>query len=316
MDLNIYSVVIPVYKNEESLPELLEALRKLDLDLQGALEAVFVVDGSPDRSLEVLKRELPREPFSSRLLVLSRNFGSFAAIRAGLAEGSGPLFAVMAADLQEPPELLLRFHQILREGATDVVVGTRESREDPWPARTASRLFWWLYRTFIDSEMPPGGVDVFACTAQFKDCILSLNEANSTLVGLIFWVGFRRMVVGYRRRARSRGRSAWTLGRRMKYFFDSVFAFSDLPVRILMAAGLLSFLVSVVFALVVAVDRWVGAIPVPGYAATVVTILFFAGLNALGLGLIGSYVWRTFENTKQRPASLVLESTRFGGQRA
>jgi len=309
----MYSVIIPVYKNEEALPELLAALKRLDQSVGGQLEAVFVVDGSPDQSLTLLRRDLASQTFPSRLLALSRNFGSFAAVRAGLAAGQGPLFAVMAADLQEPPELFTQFFKLLSSGEVDVVVGTRESRQDPWLSRLASSLFWSLYRTFIDPQMPPGGVDIFGCTAKFRDCLLALNESNTTLVGLVFWMGFRRRIVGYKRLARRHGSSAWTSGRRFKYLLDSLFAFSDLPIRLLIIGGLLSFMFSASFAVVVLIDKWLGAIPVPGYAAMVLTILFFAGLNSLGLGIIGSYVWRAFENTKHRPSSLVLEDLRFKG---
>lgn len=307
----MFSLVIPVYKNEESLPELLEACQGLAKCLEDRLEVVFVVDGSPDRCAELLHDRLPGLPLDSRLLVLSRNFGSFPAIRAGLAEADGPFFAVMAADLQEPPELVEKFFRVLEKEPIDVVLGRRESRDDPLLSRLGSRIFWAVYRRFVQPEMPPGGVDAFGCNLRFRDRLLALEESNSTLVGLIFWLGFRRRLVPYRRQARRHGKSAWTLGRKMRYLLDSVFAFSDLPIRVLVLLGAVGLMLSVSLSLVVFVARVTGAIDVPGYAATVLVISFFAALNSFGLGILGSYVWRAFENTKRRPQVVVMSRSEF-----
>jgi polyisoprenyl-phosphate glycosyltransferase len=310
----MFSLVIPVYRNEGSIPDLLAELEQMSEKLERRLEVVFVVDGSPDRSADLLAERLPACGFRSRLILLSRNFGSFAAIRAGLAEASGPYFAVMAADLQEPPELILSFFRALASGPVDVVLGTREGRADPASVRIPSQVFWSLYRRFVQPDMPPGGVDVFGCNLSFRNHLLSLQEANSTLVGLLFWLGFRRKLIGYQRRPRRHGRSAWSFGRRVGYLVDSVFAFSDLPIRLLVAVGVLGLVLSVSLSMVVLVARLTGAISVPGYAATVLVIAFFAALNSFGLGIIGSYVWRAFENTKARPQPLVMSRFEFEGE--
>jgi glycosyltransferase involved in cell wall biosynthesis len=307
----MYSLVIPVFRNESSIPELLRALADLNEKLGRELEAVFVVDGSPDRCAELLELELPRQEFHSKLVLLSRNFGAAAAVRAGLAEARGPWFAMMAADLQEPPELVLAFFRALEKEPVDVVIGTRTKRGDPPLSRWASQLFWLFYRKLVQPEMPPGGVDVFGCNQAFRDHLLALHESNSTLVGLLFWLGFRRKLFPYERRARQHGKSAWTVGRKLRYLTDSVFAFSDLPVRLLVLVGTVGLLFSVVFALVVLVARLSGAIPVPGYAGTALLITFFAALNSFGLGVIGSYLWRAFENTKRRPEAVVMSRVEF-----
>jgi len=144
--------------------------------LDGAFEPVFVVDGSPDRSLELLQEMLPSSDFPSQIISLSRRFGSFAAIRANLASGSEDLFAVMAADLQKQPELIVSFQDAMQSGRYDVAVGCRDSRSDPLPDRLFSIAFWELYRTFVQREVPRGGVDVFGCTGRFRAEILRLRE--------------------------------------------------------------------------------------------------------------------------------------------
>ena len=305
------SVVIPVYRNAENIPSLLEALQQLDQDLDGDLEVVFVVDGSPDDSALRLSTELPTLGMRAQLLTLSRNFGSFEAIRAGLEAGRGDYFAVMAADLQEPPSLMASFHQRLRSGECDITIGQRATRDDPALRRLMSTTFWAFYRRFVVPDVPPGGLDVFGCTRAVRDQILRLRERNSSLVGLLLWVGFRREYVRYERRAREIGESAWSLRKRLAYLMDSVFSFSALPIQILLRLGTLGLGVSAVFSLVVIATKLFSEIPVPGYAATVLVVTFFGALNCFGLGVVGQYVWRTFENTKLRPGHIVASREEF-----
>jgi glycosyltransferase involved in cell wall biosynthesis len=299
------SVVIPVYRNEANVPDLLRALASLHGDLGGELEVVFVVDGSPDRSYPLLRAALPDQPFRSKLVLLSRNFGSFAAIRAGLAQASGEFLAVMAADLQEPPELILRFREALAAGDCDVVLGTREGRQDPLLSRMSSKAFWWFYRRFVQRGMPAGGLDVFACTRAFADQLLKLEEANSSLVGLVVWLGYRSRTLAYHRQVRQAGKSAWTFTKKWKYLFDSIFAFTDLPLRLLSFLGTSAVACSIIISIVAIASRLAGRIPVQGYTVTVVLIMFFGGINAIGVSLLGGYLWRAFDNTKARPNYLV-----------
>jgi len=310
----MYSLIIPVYKNEESIPELVEVMTWLNTQLDGKLEAVFVVDGSPDKSAYLLQKLLPKQVFASNLLLLSRNFGSFSAIRTGLQAATGPYFAVMAADLQEPPELILDFFYSLDNDEADVVLGTRSTRRDPWLSRLISNIFWATYRKFVVPQVPSGGVDVFGCNLAFRDCLQSFEEANTSLVALIFWAGFRRKHVAYERRARKYGVSAWTFGKKFNYLMDSVFAFTDLPIKALLGLGTLGLLVSMIFAVVELIAHLSGHITVPGYVSTILVLLFFGALNMLGLGVAGSYAWRAYENTKHRPAAVIARKIGYRGK--
>ncbi len=307
----MYSLIIPVFRNEGSIPELLAQLRALHRGLEGKLEVVFVDDGGPDRSAAILRDELPAQPFASKLLAHSRNFGSFAAIRSGLREASGPYFAVMAADLQEPTSLAGEFFQVLAKGEADVVIGRREARDDPFFSSLASRLFWSTYRLLIQPDVPKGGIDVFGCNLACRDQLLALDESNSSLVGLLLWIGFRRALVPYTRLPRRHGKSAWSFSRKLRYMMDSLYAFSDLPVRLLVRGGAMSIAFAALFGAIVLVERLRGAIPVPGYTVVVLMIMFFGGLNSLGLGIVGGYVWRAYENTKRRPNAIVMSQLSF-----
>lgn len=301
----IYSVIVPIYRNEESLPRLLDALGEMNTQLEGKLEVVFVIDGSPDRCYEVLKAKLDGLSFAAQLIAHSRNFGSFPAIRSGLIAAKGDFFGVMAADLQEPPELLIQFFAALKNDEADVTIGTRSGRSDPLVSRIASGIFWGLYRRLVVRDMPEGGVDIFGCNRAFRDQLLSLEESRSSLIALIFWLGFRRKFVSYTRRVREEGKSAWTLSKKIDYMLDSVFAFTDYPIRLLMRIGAIGSLISVIMALIVIIGRVSGAIDVPGYAATMLTVLFLGALNLFGLGLVGTYAWRSYENSKKRPLAIV-----------
>ena len=309
-----HSIIIPVYKNELNIPRLLVALEDLNQKLGSALEVVFVVDGSPDKSFEILKENLPSAKFQSQLLAHSRNFGSFPAIRSGLHAAKGIYLAVMAADLQEPPELVLDFFKALAANECDVVIGTRNGRNDPLLSRLLSSLFWRFYRKIVVPEMPEGGVDIFGCNKVFCEELLKLEESRSSLVALVFWLGFRRKFINYERLSRLEGKSAWTFVKKVDYMMDSVFAFTDLPIRLLTRVGMFGCMISILLGIIIVLARLTGDVTVPGYAATMLVVLFFGTLNLFGLGLVGTYAWRGYENTKRRPMAIVSLIQEFQGQ--
>ncbi len=307
----ILSVVVPVYKNEGSLPDLLDRFASLEFPDGIDCHVVFVIDGSPDRSEELLRLRLPGWPLPASLVVLSRNFGSFAAIRAGLEVADGDYCAVVAADLQEPPELLVDFVNELERGEVDLVLGERAGRDDPLSSRATSGLFWKLYRRFVQPDMPAGGVDVFACNATVREAIIGLRESNSSLVGLLIWLGFRRTTVTYHRQERTEGTSGWTVAKKVRYMSDSIFSFTDLPIRLLLGVGVFGCVSVVVLAVVVLLAWAVSEVEVPGYTPLILSILFIGFLVTFSLGIVGSYVWRTYDNTKRRPLTIRQSLDRF-----
>ncbi len=306
------SLVVPVYRNEENIPDLLRALSALAAEVPG-FEVVLVVDASPDNAEALLRAALPNLGYPAQLLSLSRNFGAFAAIREGLAQARGRFFAVMAADLQEPPELVEHFFGVLRADGADLCLGVRRSRADPGMSRFLSQAYWRLYRRFVIREVPAGGVDVFGCNEAVRTALLSLNERSGSLIGQLFWVGFRRREVPYDRRARAKGTSAWHFSKRVRYFVDSVFAFSDLPIHLLVAMGGAGAALSAVVAVVVLAAWLLREIPVEGYVPIMLAVLFFGFATLLALGIIGVYVWRTSENVRGRPNAIVASREVTGG---
>ena len=306
------SLVVPVFRNEANIPGLLTRCAELSRALDGDLEVVFVVDASPDRSWELLHEGLQEADYSVQLVALSRNFGSFAAIRQGMECAGGNAIAVMAADLQEPADLILEFFSTLATGDYDIVLGSRGERKDPALSSLLSRTFWAIYRRLVMPEIPPGGVDVFGCNRRFADELLKLEETNNFLVGQLMWLGFRRRTIRYDRQERTHGRSAWTLVKKFRYLVDSVYAFTSLPITALLLMGVVGLGAAAALAIAVIIAKITGGVAVPGYAATVITILFFSGINLVGLGIIGLYVWKAYVNTMQRPQSIIMRHEKLG----
>ena len=305
------SLVVPVYKNEENLPRLLTELEAFAATFPAALEVVFVVDASPDRSLRILQEQLPAWPVPSQLVELSRNFGSFAAIAAGMRAARGEFMAALSADLQEPLSLVAEFHRIMAAGEADVVFGHRTGRTDALASSLMSDLFWRLYRRFVVPDMPKGGVDMFGCTRNVRDVFSGMKEVNTNLIALLLWLGFRRAFVPYQRQPRREGRSAWTLARKVRYALDSVFAFTDLPIRALLVMGSAGTAIAVLAGVTVFIGWATGHVPVLGYTPLMLVITFFGGLTALGLGITGQYLWLTLQNSRGRPTFVVRESRSF-----
>jgi glycosyltransferase involved in cell wall biosynthesis len=306
-----YSLVVPVYRNESTVRELVDRIEELSARLWFELEAIFVIDGSPDRSREILVGLLSSSSLPSRIVDHSRNFGSFASIRTGLAAARGEYCAVMAADLQEPISLVEDFFRSLHDGTHDVAVGIRESRGDSKLSAWSSRTFWTVYRQWVQREMPAGGIDMFACTRTVRNVLIELDESNTSLVGLLIWLGFRRIEVPYDRLPRPSGKSGWTLQRRFRYLLDSTYSFTDLPITLLLAIGLFGVVASVVAGTVVVAAWAFGTISVAGYTPLMLTLLLGVSVIVSGLGIIGSYVWRTYENTKRRPSAIVMRTQAF-----
>ena len=308
--MNSYSVsiVVPVYKNEGSIEHLLNRISEISGAVTGSVEAVFVVDGSPDKSLEVLRSSLPRDGFDSKVLLLSRNFGAFSAIRAGLREARGEATVVMAADLQEPTSLILDMLGIVQRDEADVAVGVRQSRKDGVVSRTLSAVFWKVFNRVSSLELPRGGVDIFALSRSARETLNSFEESSTSLIGLIYWMGFRRQEVPYHRVERQVGKSSWSLQKRINYAKDSITAFSEFPLSVFLWSGVIGAVVSLVFAFIGAFQYIFTSDHQSQREITAIGLLFVASYLMAGLGIIGTYLWRLAENVRNRPDSITWKT--------
>jgi glycosyltransferase involved in cell wall biosynthesis len=302
------SVVVPVYKNEGAIDNLLNRISEISRAVTGTVEAVFVVDGSPDKSLETLRSQLPMAGFDAKVLLLSRNFGAFSAIRAGLREAHGDATVVMAADLQEPTSLITDMLGIVQRDEADVAVGVRRSRKDGVVSRTLSAAFWKVFNRVSSLELPRGGVDIFALSRSARETLNSFEESSTSLIGLIYWMGFRRQEVPYHRVERQVGKSSWSLQKRINYAKDSITAFSEFPLSVFLWSGVIGAVVSLVFALIGAFQYIFTSDHQSQREITAIGLLFVASYLMAGLGIIGTYLWRLAENVRNRPDSITWKT--------
>jgi glycosyltransferase involved in cell wall biosynthesis len=307
-----YSIVVSVYRNALTLPAVVEVLSGFSGELDGPLEVIFVIDGSPDQSETILRELLPNAPFRSQLITLSRNFGANSAMKFGLGASEGAFVANMAADLQEPISLIRDMFEALSTGEYDIAVGVRTKRLDPLTQTVNAKIFWAFYRRFVQREVPEGGISVFGCTRQVADELTRLEESHSNPVGLLYWLGFRRIEVPYVRGARLEGKSSWTFGMKVRSLLDSVYSFTDLPVTVITTIGALGVVVSFCLGVSILIAALAGGIDVRGYASLMLVLISIGSSVLLSLGVIGSYVWRTYENTKQRPSAIPMSRETYG----
>ena len=305
-DFRLISLVVPVYHNAPSLPDLLVAFQNLsarntDLDF----EYIFVDDGSTDQSFAVLEQLATAEP---RMVVvkLSRNFGSNAAILAGLTQARGAAIAAISADLQDPPELI---HEMLAKwrAGSKVVLAAREGRDDPGFTSVLSDVFYGLFRRYAIKTMPKRGFDFFLIDRQVCDLLTTIQENNAYLMGLILWMGFKPDVLYYQRRAREKkyGTSMWTLAKKVKYFIDSFVAFSYFPVRVASLLGFALSTLGILYAAFIVINRLITRVEVEGWTSLMVVLLVVSGAQMMMIGILGEYMWRTLDETRKRPRFIV-----------
>lgn len=304
------SLIIPVLNEEENIPHVVEALDAAFAGEQDvALEIVFVDDGSRDGTFAVLSA-LVKKDARLRIIRFSRNFGSHAALLAGFEHCTGDAAAYLAADMQEPPSVLCQMIVKWRDGA-QVVWGTREHRDDPLSARLFSRIYSSLMRRIALKDMPRTGLDLCLIDRKVIHAVVEMREKNTSIFGLILWAGFAQAFVPYSRQARKHGKSRWTLSKKIKLVVDSFVAFSFFPIRLVTYLGLCLSAAGFCYGLFVAVRALLGYTPVQGWASVVTLIVMLSGVQLLMLGIVAEYLWRTFDETRQRPPFVIRDLAGF-----
>lgn len=300
------SIVTPVYYNEANIPHTYPRLTSVAKRIAGtSYELIFVDDGSRDGSLEVLRALQQKDPHIV-ILKLSRNFGSFNAIQAGLSVAKGNAVGIISADLQDPPELFEEMYEHWKMGKK-IVMATREGRRDPLMSRVFACLFYAIIRRFALPQMPRGGFDFVLIDKQIVSLILRINERHASLMALITWLGFPNFTITYTRQERKHGVSRWTFMKKFNLFIDTFTAFSFFPIRLISFLGLILSLTSFAYAMFILYLRIANGINVEGWAALAIMILFISGFQLLSLGIIGEYLWRNFDQSKQRPNYIIEE---------
>ncbi len=303
----LLSVVTPAYNEAQNLAILAERLIATLAATGLDWEWVVVDDHSTDDTFAILARLAAQHP-RIRAVRFARNFGSHAAIACGLDEAKGDAVVMLAADLQDPPEVIEQLIAEWRKGA-HVVWAVRAHREgEPRSTIWFSRLYYWLMRNVVGlKEIAETGADFFLLDRRVVDAAKGFQESHTSILGLLAWLGFRQVSVAYDKQARRHGRSGWTLEKRLKLVADSVTSFTYLPIRLMSYVGFLVALLGFLYAGIVVVNAIAGR-PVQGWSSLMVVVLVIGGIQMLMMGVLGEYLWRALDEARRRPR-YVIETT-------
>jgi glycosyltransferase involved in cell wall biosynthesis len=302
------SIVVPVFNEEACVAPFLDALGHAMHDSNVHTAVIFVDDGSTDSTAGAIRNVRPDYSIEIFLVRFARNFGKEAAICAGLDVAAGDAVVVMDIDLQDPPALVPAFVERWRQGA-DIVYGARRTRdEDSWAKRASANAFYRVFNRMAHRAIPPDAGDFRLMDRRVVEVLRLLPERSRFTKGLFAWPGFRVESVAFDRPARVAGESRWSPRALWSYGLNGVFNFSSAPLRIWSYAGAVLMLAGLTFALIVLLQALVGDIPIPGYASTIILIVMLGGLQIIGIGMLGEYLGRTFDETKRRPLYVVAES--------
>jgi dolichol-phosphate mannosyltransferase len=298
------SFVIPVFRNEGSIFPTYEKIKNLLFKLNLDYEFIFVNDGSDDNSIFELVN-IHNEDNKVKVLSFSRNFGQVPAIIAGMKEVTGDAAISLSADLQEPIELIESMITKWKAG-NEIVICHRVDREDSFIANNTSAVFYKLIK-ISNPKMPKGGFDFLLIDKKALIYFNEIDERNRFFQGDILWLGFNTAFIPYNRLKRTIGKSQWTLSKKMKYFIDGLLNTSYVPIRLMSLIGIIISLLGFIYSFVIAYNRFFNNTPFDGWAPIMILILIIGGLIMLMLGIIGEYVWRTYDETRKRPIYIIKD---------
>jgi dolichol-phosphate mannosyltransferase len=302
------SVVIPVYWNADSIPLLGEKLSEFEQNLEAldlTLEVICIDDGSGDNSLAKLL-ELRSRRAGTKVLSLSRNFGSVAASKTGLRFVTGDCFIIVAADLQDPLEQVFEMAKHWKAGHR-LVISRRESRDDPFMTKAFAWLYYRLVRLLVVKDYPAGGFDLMLMDRMMLPYLAgSGKHTNPTIYA--FWLGFQPVILPYHRRSREHGKSRFTFAKKLNFMIDSISGFSVVPIRLISGFGMIVALLSFMYGLNLFIYAALGHSAVRGFYTLATLIAFFSGLILVMLGVVGEYIWRIFDNVNAKPESVIANT--------
>lgn len=300
------TIVIPVYNEELIIDQLYERTIKA-LDAIGEpFEIVCVDDGSSDQTMEKLVA-YHQQDSRFKAISLSRNFGHQPAVLAGLTHACGDYIGVMDGDLQDPPEVFKDFFEKLKEGY-DVVYAVRKKRKENLLKRSAYWLYYRILQNMSKMKLPLDSGDFSLFTRRVLDEMLKMPEHSLFLRGIRYWVGYRQTGMEYERDARSAGEPKYSFVQLLRLAYNGIFSFSDVPIKLLGRIGFLAILVSIIYALyVIFMKVMYGNVP-QGFTSLILAIIFFGGIQLVGLRILGEYLHRIYDETRKRPLFIVKKS--------
>jgi len=302
----LISVIIPIFNEYEGIPFLVESLNEFFRENRNLnAEVIFVNDGSRDHSVERLV-SMDHKSYKAKVISFSRNFGSHAALRAGISHASGDYICFNYADLQDPLELIVRMKELMEQG-NDIVWAQRESTKVPWGEKMFSKFYASLMKKFAFKNFPEKGFDIVMFNRKVATEVNKNVEANSSIFLQILGMGFRQTNITYKKRERKTGVSKWTLSKKIKLFIDSFVAFSYAPIRFVTIVGILFFFIGCLWAVYIIVRKLVFDDLAAGWPAMLSILMIGFGITNISLGIIAEYLWRTLDASRKRQVFIIDE---------
>ena len=304
-----YSIVIPVFQNERTLNDLYEQIKKAiifqNIKLNG--EIIFVDDGSTDQSYKKLM-EIKNldDKINCTVIKLTRNFGQGAAIFAGYEYAKGNCVINLAADLQDPPEVVDKMLKDYFSSNYDAIIPVRRSRDDSLYRKVGSYIFYWLIRKLSFKNIPLSGFDFYLLDKKVVKFMLSSSDSDPFMQGQILWSGYKTKFINYDRAKRANGNSKHTFSKLLKFFIDAIMNYSFFPIRLMSYSGFFCSLIGFIYGFWILISRLAyGPGKAWGWASLMIVILIIGGIQMIMLGIIGEYVWRTLSQTRNRPHYII-----------
>ena len=302
------SVVVPLYNEEESLPELYAWIERVMKAHGFSYEVIFVNDGSTDRSWQIIE-ELSRESDAVHGIKFRRNYGKSPALYCGFEKAQGDVVITMDADLQDPPSLLPSMLRAIREEGYDSVATRRVNRKGEPPVRSFfARMFYKLIRKMSDTDIVDGARDFRLMNRPFVDALLELNEYNRFSKGLFGWVGFRTKWIEFENTERIAGETKWSFFQLVRYSLDGMISFSTAPLKLASFTGMFMCIISFLAIIFIIVRQLLFGGSAFGWPSMACIVIFIGGIQLLCIGILGSYLSRTYMEVKKRPIYICKES--------
>lgn len=304
------SLIIPCFNEQEALPLFYDEVTRVLKTMRCAYELLFVNDGSRDETLTILKGFAEKDEHVT-YLSLSRNFGKEAAMYAGFCNASGDYVAVMDADMQDPPALLPEMVKMLETGDYDSVATRRVNREGEPPIRSwFARKFYKLINRISDADIVDGARDFRLMKREMVDAIVAMSEYNRFSKGIFGWIGFKTYWLPYQNVERVAGETKWNFWKLLKYAFDGIINFSEVPLSIASWSGIGMAFVAAIMLVVIIIRRLCFGDPVAGWASSMCVIVFIGAIQLFCIGIMGQYLAKTYNETKKRPHYIISESNK------
>lgn len=304
------SLIVPCFNEQAALPLFYDEVTRVLNTMQCAYEILFVNDGSRDETLSILKGFAEKNEHVT-YLSLSRNFGKEAAMYAGFCNASGDYVAVMDADMQDPPALLPEMVKMLETGDYDSVATRRVNREGEPPIRSwFARKFYKLINRISDADIVDGARDFRLMKREMVDAIVAMSEYNRFSKGIFGWIGFKTYWLPYQNVERVAGETKWNFWKLLKYAFDGIINFSEVPLSIASWSGIGMAFVASIMLVVIIIRRLCFGDPVAGWASTMCVIVFIGAIQLFCIGIMGQYLAKTYNETKKRPHYIISESNK------